>query len=181
MQAKPCCAVERCPKPAKTRGWCSAHYERWRRNGEPGPAGDARRRPKRPCSVEGCVGPPVGYGWCGKHYRRWRVYGDPAHLIRKTYGTKRRVRSDGYIEVYLPDHPLAACHGYVPEHRLVAWEAGLLTIRDRHLHVHHKNEIKTDNRIENLEVKRDVDHGRDHIAERGYVVNQFGTWPLKAS
>lgn len=33
---------------AKARGWCPAHYERWKRNGEPGPAGDARKmKPRR--------------------------------------------------------------------------------------------------------------------------------------
>ena len=29
------CAVQGCPKAPVTRGWCRAHYERWRRNGDP--------------------------------------------------------------------------------------------------------------------------------------------------
>lgn len=29
------CNVDGCCKPAKSRGWCNTHYEKWRRNGSP--------------------------------------------------------------------------------------------------------------------------------------------------
>jgi hypothetical protein len=29
------CSIPDCGKPAKARGWCSAHHERWRKNGDP--------------------------------------------------------------------------------------------------------------------------------------------------
>ncbi len=29
------CTVEDCDKPSRTRGWCSMHYNRWIRNGDP--------------------------------------------------------------------------------------------------------------------------------------------------
>lgn len=29
------CAFDGCPKLARHRGWCSTHYERWRRHGSP--------------------------------------------------------------------------------------------------------------------------------------------------
>ena|ERR1700694_1946906 len=29
------CSIPTCSRPAKKRGWCSAHYERWRRHGDP--------------------------------------------------------------------------------------------------------------------------------------------------
>jgi len=38
---------------------------------------------------------------------------------------------------------------------------------------------KTDNRIENLEVKAAADHTRDHTRGQGHVVNQYGTYPFK--
>lgn len=29
------CGVEGCPNPSRARGWCHAHYERWRKYGDP--------------------------------------------------------------------------------------------------------------------------------------------------
>lgn len=97
---------------------------------------------------------------------------------RPHYGTKRRVDANGYVTIYEPGHPLARADGYVYEHRRVAWEAGLL--RDPELHVHHCNGDKQDNAVENLEILTEQEHARRHLAERGYVRNQFGVWILKA-
>jgi hypothetical protein len=176
--ARPVCSVDGCPKLAKTRGWCSAHYERWRRNGDPGTAGDARRRPVVPCSIDGCESRARVRGWCLKHYARWQVHGDPNYVTRD-YRAPRCLRPDGYFEVWCPGHPLASAYGYVLEHRLVAWENGLLTSPDPSLHVHHKNETKTDNSPANLEVLTSSEHTRRHVAEAGFVVNQYGIWPLR--
>jgi hypothetical protein len=57
----------------------------------------------------------------------------------------------GYIQIWLPEHPNAKMAGYVHEHRLVmAKKLG------RPLHpwefVHHRNGIKDDNRLRNLEL-----------------------------
>lgn len=35
MTANRICNVDDCCKPAKSRGWCNTHYEKWRRNGSP--------------------------------------------------------------------------------------------------------------------------------------------------
>lgn len=84
----------------------------------------------------------------------------------------------GYVRVWEPDHPLANKDGHVLEHRKVLYDAG---IDPRGKHVHHRNEDKADNRIENLEVKTPRAHSRGHIADRGDVVeNQFGTFPVRA-
>lgn len=55
----------------------------------------------------------------------------------------------GYIHIYSPDHPNKDCRGYVPEHVLVMEKKiGRYIIKPEV--VHHINEIKSDNRIENL-------------------------------
>lgn len=90
------------------------------------------------------------------------------------YGTGRSVMSSGYIRIWEPDHPLAQSDGYVMEHRKVLHDAGR-TIPDGH-HVHHINQVKYDNRIENLEIVPASEHWRRH----GYecVVNQYGEWAI---
>ena len=62
----------------------------------------------------------------------------------------RRVNPEGYVYLQMPGHPLADKAGQVAEHRLVAYEAGMLV--DLGDHVHHRNGITGDNRLENLEV-----------------------------
>lgn len=95
---------------------------------------------------------------------------------RPNYGSKRRVADNGYIYLYLPGHPVAMADGYAPEHRVVAYEAGLLT--DLSMYVHHVNENKQDNRLENLAVTSAQAHTKEHVNGRGFVENQYGIWPV---
>lgn len=61
----------------------------------------------------------------------------------------RYVRSDGYVEVYCPDHPNAGPRGYVLEHVLVASRVlGRPLAKDET--VHHRNEIRYENQSQNL-------------------------------
>lgn len=173
------CSVEGCERPIHARGWCLSHYGKYRPPGVSGTSLDARRRPKAVCAVEGCAKPVKARGWCGTHYWRWRRNGGPLAMVRPAYGSGRRVTQDGYVHVYEPDHPLAMATGYVIEHRKVVYDAGI-EVPDRH-HVHHLNGVKDDNRLENLEVIRIRDHTRRHLAQEGYVSNQFGTFKVGSS
>ena len=71
------------------------------------------------------------------------------------------VDPDGYVRKLAHGHHRADHKGYVYEHILVAEAAygGPITVE---YHVHHKNEVKTDNRPENLEVLLASDHHRQH-------------------
>lgn len=78
----------------------------------------------------------------------------------------RRKRKDGYILVYSPGHPYAN-KNFVLEHRLVM-ERRLGRFLQPHEIVHHKNEIKSDNRDENLELTNRPEHSRVHSSGKKY-------------
>jgi len=59
--------------------------------------------------------------------------------------------TDGYIMVYMPEHPYCNSNGYVREHRLVMEQRLGRYLRPEET-VHHINEIRNDNRDENLEL-----------------------------
>jgi len=62
------------------------------------------------------------------------------------------VREDrGYVLIYKPGHPSAMSNNYIREHRY-AMEEHLGRPLKEDEQVHHMNGIKTDNRIENLEL-----------------------------
>lgn len=72
------CSVPNCGKRARKRGWCCAHYSRWKRHGAPTGGGARRARAKgQICAVDGCTKPAESRGWCDAHYQRWRKHGDP--------------------------------------------------------------------------------------------------------
>lgn len=78
-------------------------------------------------------------------------------------GGRRNANQDGYIYIYCPDHSEATKEGYVMEHRLVI-EKKLGRVLKRTEIVHHRNGIKDDNRLENLElVSSKGEHVRKHF------------------
>lgn len=82
MATRPC-LIERCDKPAGVpgtgRGWCSTHYQRWKRHGDPTAE---PQRGRRRCTIDGCEALVNGHGLCGKHYYRNRVHGTVEPRLR---------------------------------------------------------------------------------------------------
>lgn len=84
---------------------------------------------------------------------------------RTKYGGHSKVRSDGYVAIYNPSHPNSNNDGYVMEHVLVVEESlGRFLAPDEV--VHHKNHIRNDNRIENLQLMTFKEHASLHMKER---------------
>lgn len=80
MSATDACAVPGCDKfvgQKGAKGFCTGHYHRLTRHGDP-IAGGAPRTPRPPtCTVGDCGKQPTGRGMCGAHYYLWRKHGDP--------------------------------------------------------------------------------------------------------
>jgi len=70
----------------------------------------------------------------------------------------------GYRLVHLPNHPSANSRGDVLEHRLIVMEKIKRILKPNEI-VHHRNGIKTDNRIENLEIILQYPKGGFHKGE----------------
>lgn len=77
----------------------------------------------------------------------------------------KKLRADGYVAIYFPDHPKSSSDGYIMEHDLI-----MECIIGRRLEdfevVHHKNRIRNDNRKENLELLTFKEHASLHMKER---------------
>lgn len=76
-----------------------------------------------------------------------------AHVGKRSMAWKGgKIRDKfGYIQIWMPQHPNAKLAGYIHEHRLIMSEHLNRPLESTES-VHHKNGIKDDNRIENLEL-----------------------------
>ena len=106
------------------------------------------------CTWEGCSEKHYAAFLCRLHYHR-KYDGRPMDNVNRygprIPGVSYRKTPQGYVHTWMPDHPAAIGAGYVATHRLVM---------ERHVgryllpgeNVHHRNGVRDDNRIENLEL-----------------------------
>lgn len=142
------CSVTDCQKPIFTKksGLCQMHYTRMVRYGSTNlPVKVPKSKEK--CSINNCDNDAVCRTWCTKHYHRMVRYGDP----NENRKPGRSITRSGYVRIWMPEHPYAQSGHYVNEHRFVMEKALGRYLRKNET-IHHKNGIRHDNRIENLEL-----------------------------
>ena len=77
-------------------------------------------------------------------------------------GRRVNIVDSPYIHVYVPEHPNTPSNRSMLEHRLIV-ERKIGRLLESYEVVHHRNGIKTDNRLENLEVLTREEHSRAHL------------------
>ena len=75
------CVVDGCVRNHIARGYCTKHYQRWAKFGDP-LADHSRRRGT--CTIPECGRATEAKGYCGKHYQRFLKHGDPLANFTRT-------------------------------------------------------------------------------------------------
>jgi hypothetical protein len=87
------------------------------------------------------------------------------------YGHTKKL-ANGYVLAYAPLHPRSQRTGYVMLHTVIM-ERHIKRYLNADEVVHHRNHIRDDNRIENLELMKKTDHMRMHMKERNQRRNRY--------
>jgi len=81
---------------------------------------------------------------------------------------KRRKTSDGYYEIYVPDHPMSKQRsGWLLEHRYIMSKHLGRTLSSNEI-IHHKDENKLNNKLSNLELTNPKTHGKKHFGTNSH-------------
>lgn len=109
------------------------------------------------CQIEGCTRRYTCKGYCNTHYYYWRRKGVPETDKSKAqiakYG-KGTLTPDGYRLLSKDGRRIKEHRWVLEQHlgrKLESWE-----------HIHHINENKLDNRVENLKIVTNSEHRREH-------------------
>lgn len=158
------CKIEGCDREANARGMCMKHWKRAKRRGE----FEVTKPPvyEKKCVVDGCESDQEKRGYCQKHYRRMQRNG---HLETVRQAPGGLVETCGYLSRRID--------GVIKhEHVWIAEKALGVELPDG-VEVHHVNEIRSDNRPENLVVCQDrAYHLLLHSRQKAYDACGNANW-----
>ena len=162
------CSVPNCEKPNECRGWCSTHYKRWTRHGDP-QTGIPIVKEKTMCKFDECKDFSKAKGWCKYHYRQIELKGKTPSA-RKYIRGSGSINNDGY-KVICIDKKRVLEHRFVMEQKL----GRKLLPKET---VHHINGNKLDNTPENLELWLSRQPGGQRVSDlleyAHYIIETYG-------
>ncbi len=172
MQNK--CKINDCDGSHSAKGLCGKHYMRMYKYGDTS-ISKADRYHDEKCSINDCNKDYEAKGFCRLHYQRWKKHGDPLKTLRTNNGWRNK---NGYRMMWKDGKEIY-------EHRLVMEEFLQRELKNDEL-VHHKNGVRDDNRIENLElckyfqppgqrVEDQIRWAIETLEEYGYIVRHGDT------
>jgi hypothetical protein len=117
---------------------------------------------------------------CQKQSMRGR-HGNHARASRHPrWNTQAIINEEGYRKIRVGRaHPMADPHGYAYEHDVIYCSAQGLRVLPPRCLVHHKNEDKSDNRLENLVLLTRREHAILHSRKQARHRGRFAGAQLK--
>lgn len=97
--------------------------------------------------------------------KKWSEETLEKQKIAQNKGIGRKELHNGYVRIYFPSHPKSDKRGWILEHDLIM-ECNIGRWLDKDEVVHHKNGIKDDNRLENLELMKRSEHMKLHMKKK---------------